>query len=64
MRVIATAVGFDGNVIRNPGDIFDMPDNAGAGDWFKPHKGKKPPAAPTDGDGAPADPQPDQGDGL
>lgn len=33
MQVIATAVGFDGVNIRNPGDVFVMPD-----DVFKVNK--------------------------
>lgn len=35
MRVVATAVGYDGRGIRQPGDEFDMPDDA-RGSWFKP----------------------------
>lgn len=35
MRVIATAVGFDGTELRNPGDEFEMPDGA-KGSWFEP----------------------------
>lgn len=27
MRVRATAVGFDGLLLRQPGDVFDMPDD-------------------------------------
>ena len=33
-QVIAVAVGFDGIVVRNPGDAFDMPDGVTA-DWFR-----------------------------
>lgn len=35
MRVTATKEGFDGQVIRRPGDEFDMPDGA-SGSWFEP----------------------------
>lgn len=35
MRVVATAVGFDGKTLRQPGEEFDLPDDAGPGDWFK-----------------------------
>lgn len=35
MQVIATAIGFDGKQIRNPGDKFDMPDGS-KGSWFAP----------------------------
>lgn len=28
MKVVATKQGFDNLVVRNPGDVFDMPDNA------------------------------------
>lgn len=35
MKVIATAMGFDGKQIRNPGDEFDMPDES-KGSWFAP----------------------------
>lgn len=34
MQVIATAVGYDGVAVRQPGDVFDMPDGA-SGPWFK-----------------------------
>lgn len=35
MKVKATARGFDGSAVREPGDIFDMPKDA-QGSWFKP----------------------------
>lgn len=33
MLVRATRVGFDGLKVREPGEVFDMPENA-AGSWF------------------------------
>ena len=33
-QVIAVGVGFDGIVVRNPGDTFEMPDGVVAG-WFR-----------------------------
>ena len=33
-QVIAVGVGFDGVVVRNPGDTFDMPDGVTA-EWFR-----------------------------
>ena len=33
-QVIAVGVGFDGIVVRNPGDTFGMPDGVVA-DWFR-----------------------------
>lgn len=36
MRVIATKEGYDGQVRRSPGEVFDMPENA-KGSWFEPH---------------------------
>lgn len=45
MRVIATALGFDGRDLRAEGDEFEMPDGA-KGTWFKPVEEPKPaPAA-------------------
>lgn len=41
MRVVAIAVGFDGKTLRQPGDEFDLPDDAGPGDWFKKIEPKK-----------------------
>ena len=38
MRVIATAVGYDNIVLRQPGEEFDMPDGA-KGSWFRPAGG-------------------------
>ena len=35
MRVTATKEGFDGQVIRRPGEEFDMPDGV-TGSWFEP----------------------------
>jgi len=34
-KVIATDRGYDNLVVREPGDVFDMPDDA-TGSWFKP----------------------------
>lgn len=55
MRVIATAVGFDGKQLRQPGTEFDMPDGS-RGSWFTPVKvkpaektAKAEKAAPSDG---------------
>lgn len=51
MRVIATARGFDGHVVREVDEEFDVPDGA-KGSWFlpvgeplpaKPAKAEKPP---------------------
>lgn len=62
MRVIATAQGYDGIQIREPGDEFDMPEDSEASTWFKPvgraeqapaatkGKGKAPPPPPPEGD--------------
>ena len=33
MRVKANALGFDGTDLRQPGDLFDMPDGT-EGSWF------------------------------
>lgn len=41
MRVIATALGFDGRDLRAEGDEFEMPDGA-KGSWFKPVDEAKP----------------------
>lgn len=38
MKVIATAVGYagkDGHQLRQPGDVFEMPEGSKAS-WFKP----------------------------
>lgn len=35
MRVRATAVGFQGNVLRKVGDVFDVPEGRTAS-WFEP----------------------------
>lgn len=35
MQVIATKQGFDGRVVREKGDEFDLPDGS-AGSWFEP----------------------------
>lgn len=53
MRVEATAVGFDGTDIRNPGDQFEMPDKDGMGKplkatWFKPVDSKASKASKAD----------------
>lgn len=43
MQVVATRLGHDGQMLRKPGDVFDVPDDADAGEasWFKPlPKGK------------------------
>jgi len=53
MRVTATKEGFDGAVMRRPGEEFDMPDGS-KGSWFepvpaepvKPKKAKAAPDAP------------------
>lgn len=37
MQVIATKEGYDGQVRRNPGEEFEMPDGS-KGTWFKPVK--------------------------
>lgn len=37
MKVVATKVGYDGRLIRQPGDVFDMPDGMTA-TWFEPVK--------------------------
>lgn len=50
MRVTATAVGYDGRMLRQPGDEFSMPDGA-KGSWFEP---KDPPPAPVQEVAAPA----------
>jgi hypothetical protein len=52
MKVIATATGYDGIVVREPGEVFEIKDGK-KGSWFKPAeeleasvprgKGKKPP---------------------
>lgn len=58
MRVIATAVGYDGICVRQPGEEFDMPDGS-KGSWFATVKpGKKP---------KPEEPKPEDlptGDGM
>ncbi len=36
MRVVATSIGFDGVKLREIGEEFDLPDDVGPGDWFKP----------------------------
>lgn len=41
MRVIATDTGFDNLAIREPGDIFEMPDGSKA-PWFEPYDEPKP----------------------
>lgn len=35
MKVIAIAEGYDNVKVRQPGEVFDMPDGA-TGEWFKP----------------------------
>lgn len=46
MRVIATALGFDGRDLRQAGEEFDMPEGA-KGSWFDPVEPADPkPAAP------------------
>ena len=40
MQVIATEIGFDNLVIRQPGDVFTMPDGS-EGTWFTPIKKRK-----------------------
>lgn len=56
VEVVATAQGWDGKVMREPGETFEMP--AGSqGKWFKPAppkvaKPKAPPALPADKKGA------------
>ena len=35
MKVKATAIGFDNLVIRNEGDVFELPDGS-KGAWFEP----------------------------
>lgn len=37
MKVIATKKGYDGIVVREPGDEFDMKDGS-KGSWFEPVK--------------------------
>jgi hypothetical protein len=52
MKVVATKVGFDGKVLRQPGDAFEMPDGA-KGSWFKPapkEKTEQPARAPKGAD--------------
>jgi hypothetical protein len=58
MQVIAKAKGFDGAVVREPGDTFEMPADA-KGSWFEPveaepetpkAKGKAKTKAEADGD--------------
>lgn len=44
MKVIATKKGFDGKALREPGDVFDMPDGT-KGSWFEPVKPGKVEAA-------------------
>jgi hypothetical protein len=39
MKVIATGPGYDGIVLRDRGDEFDMPDGA-TGSWFDPVDGE------------------------
>lgn len=56
MRVIATAVGYDGICIRHPGEEFDMPEDA-AGSWFRP-KGREGDAPGDGGDQGDAPPAP------
>lgn len=41
MRVIALETGFDNLAIREPGDIFEMPDGSSA-PWFEPVEDEKP----------------------
>ncbi len=40
MLVRATAMGHDGQQIRQPGEVFDMPDKI-KGSWFVPVDAKK-----------------------
>ena len=54
-QVIAVGTGFDGIVVRNPGDAFGMPDGVVA-DWFRPadqgaFQPKNPPPLATAGNG-------------
>lgn len=44
MQVIATARGFDGRVVREKGEEFDMPDDA-FGSWFEPTEARAKKAA-------------------
>lgn len=48
MRVTATALGYDGRALRQPGDEFDMPEGS-KGSWFvaKEPPAATPPPAPT-----------------
>jgi len=45
MKVIATAKGYDNKAVREPGEVFDMPEGA-KGSWFRPYVGEK--AAPAE----------------
>ncbi|WP_422096890.1 hypothetical protein [Variovorax sp.] len=40
VRVIATETGYDGSKLREPGEEFDMPEDA-TGTWFEPVDEKK-----------------------
>ncbi len=45
MQVIATLRGYDNIRVREPGEEFEMPDDA-TGSWFEPVGGAKPKAKP------------------
>ncbi len=59
MRVTATKEGFDGQVIRRPGEEFDMPDGV-TGSWFEPVPAEPKPKRRKAG--AEGDAPPDQSD--
>lgn len=54
MKVIATKKGFDGKVLREPGDVFDMPDGA-KGSWFELVRAQKEDTSKAKTGGKPAD---------
>lgn len=49
MKYIATALGFDGSALRQPGEVFDAPADFPPGEWFTAYKApKRGAAAPVD----------------
>lgn len=57
MQVIATAVGFDGLALRQPGETFEMPEGARA-TWFRQPSDPPPKPAKAKADKQPSDPPP------
>ncbi len=64
IRVKATARGYYGQ-LREPGDVFDVPDRAAVGSWMAPldaadaapERGRKGRVAPPEPEAAPAQPK-------